>query len=89
MAMSSLGLFGVVSLCDSAMGATERRQRLGLIAGVVAALTFVYFDLSIGRLSERSEPSYWPLSPIAIATYLLLESYWNESRKSRDSPATE
>ena len=81
-AISCLGLFGAYSILDAAMGASELWQRLGLFADIFAACTFVFFEFWGAGLSVRLEPSYWPLAPIAVAAYLLLESYLKAPRKS-------
>lgn len=79
-ALSCLGLFGVYALCAAPMGATNRWQLLGLLAGIVAASAFVYFEHYVARHSSRLEPFYWALSPIVIAGFLLLEHWLKKLR---------
>ena len=88
-AVSLLGLAGAYSICDAAGGVTENWQRLGLLAGIVAAGTFVFFEFSAARMSPRLEPSYWVLSPIAVAAYMLLESYLMKADKDEQTPEVE
>ena len=87
--VSLLGLVGAYSICDAASGVTENWQRLGLLAGIFAASTFVFFEFSTARVSPRLEPSYWVLSPIAVAACLLLESYLTKVDEDEQTPVAE
>lgn len=71
-----LGLFGTYAILAAAWGAEEQWQRIGLAAGIIAASVFIFFDFSVaGTAARPHEPSVWPLAPIAVAVYLLLEYY--------------
>ena len=87
--VSLFGLIGAYSICDAASGVTENWQRLGLLAGIIAAGTFVFFEFSTARVSPRLEPSYWVLSPIAVAICLLMESYLAKADKDEQTPVAE
>lgn len=87
--VSSLGIYGAYSICDTAMGATKLWQQLGLLSGIFAACTFVYFALQGTKLSPQLEPTYWPLLPSPVAAYLLLESYLIGLRKDERSATLE
>lgn len=87
--VSLSGLVGAYSICDAANGVTENWQRLGLLAGIVAASTFFLFELSTALVSPRFEPSHWLLSPVAVAAFLLLESYLMKVEKGKQSPVSE
>lgn len=83
--ISALGLFGTYSMLATPWGAREQWQRLGLLAGISAAGVFMFFDFSVGTTTARHEPSFWPLSPIGVAVFLLLEYYLR--RRDQESAA--
>ena len=89
MATSLLGLFGAYSMCCSAVGVEATWQRLGLLAGILAAGTFICFEFSAVWVSARLEVPYWVFSPIFIATFLLLESFFKSPLKDEKAPTIE
>ena len=87
--VSALGLIGAYTICVAANGVTENWHRLGLVSGIIAAATFAFLEFSTARVSPRLEPSYWMLSPIAVAVCLLLEPYLTKIDKDEKTPTVE